>query len=292
MRGKTRRGEADQGHRLRAAGPAAGRLLLPPHGPRPGRLEASHAPLGVVCSRHSSRLRVHLPRLPAEHLAGVRERLRGSRRAAGAADPGHAVFAHIRPARAGGRRTARRCSAFFSMVDGRKGLHREVRERMTAEHAEVLRTAVPASADVERMGPRRTVLEEFAPRDARRRPTGSYGGRFASGSNLARRRHNALAMADVPRRGSRGGDGRCPARTGDLLLVRPSSCCGLLPFAAQASQRVARRPSLLRSAAVRRFHSACHARSCSHATALVTLLTAYHCRVGMESDTPTRHRVP
>lgn len=54
--------------------------------------------------------------------------------------------------------------AFFSMVDGRKGLHREVRERMTAEHAEVLRTAVPASADVERMGPRRAVLEAFAPR--------------------------------------------------------------------------------------------------------------------------------
>ena len=54
--------------------------------------------------------------------------------------------------------------AFFSMVDGRKRLHREVREQMTAEHAEVLRAAVPASADVERMGPRRAVLEAFAPR--------------------------------------------------------------------------------------------------------------------------------
>jgi chromosome partitioning protein len=54
--------------------------------------------------------------------------------------------------------------AFFSMVDGRKRLHREVMERMAAEHPEVLRTAIPASADVERMGSRRTVLEGFAPR--------------------------------------------------------------------------------------------------------------------------------
>jgi chromosome partitioning protein len=54
--------------------------------------------------------------------------------------------------------------AFFSMVDGRKRLHREVIERMAGEHREVLRTAIPASADVERMGSRRTVLDEFAPR--------------------------------------------------------------------------------------------------------------------------------
>src|SRR4029453_10651621 len=52
--------------------------------------------------------------------------------------------------------------AFFSMVDGRKRLHREVIERMAGEHREVLRTAIPASADVERMGSRRTVLDEFA----------------------------------------------------------------------------------------------------------------------------------
>jgi chromosome partitioning protein len=54
--------------------------------------------------------------------------------------------------------------AFFSMVDGRKRLHREVMERMAVEHGDLLRAAVPASADVERMGQRRTVLEEFAPR--------------------------------------------------------------------------------------------------------------------------------
>jgi cellulose biosynthesis protein BcsQ len=51
--------------------------------------------------------------------------------------------------------------AFFSMVDGRKRLHREVMEGMAGD---ALRTAIPASADVERMGVHRTVIAEFAPR--------------------------------------------------------------------------------------------------------------------------------
>jgi chromosome partitioning protein len=59
---------------------------------------------------------------------------------------------------------APRLLAFFSMVDGRKRLHREVMERLAEAHPEVLRTAIPSSADVERMGERRTVLAEFAPR--------------------------------------------------------------------------------------------------------------------------------
>jgi chromosome partitioning protein len=54
--------------------------------------------------------------------------------------------------------------AFFSMVDGRKRLHREVMERLTAEHESVLDTFIPAAADVERMGLQRTVIAEFAPR--------------------------------------------------------------------------------------------------------------------------------
>lgn len=57
-----------------------------------------------------------------------------------------------------------RVLAFFSMVDGRKRLHREVMERLTAEHDDVLRTAIPAAADVERMGVARTALADFAPR--------------------------------------------------------------------------------------------------------------------------------
>lgn len=51
--------------------------------------------------------------------------------------------------------------AFFSMVDGRKRLHREVMEALAGD---ALATAIPASADVERMGLRRTVIGEFAPR--------------------------------------------------------------------------------------------------------------------------------
>jgi chromosome partitioning protein len=57
-----------------------------------------------------------------------------------------------------------RVLAFFSMVDRRKRLHREVMEQLAAEHPDVLGTGIPMAADVERMGERRTVLEEFAPR--------------------------------------------------------------------------------------------------------------------------------
>jgi cellulose biosynthesis protein BcsQ len=54
--------------------------------------------------------------------------------------------------------------AFFSMVDGRKRLHREVMASLRAEHASVLDAVIPAAADIERMGAVRTVLLAFAPR--------------------------------------------------------------------------------------------------------------------------------
>lgn len=54
--------------------------------------------------------------------------------------------------------------AFFSMVDGRKRLHREVMAELSATYPEILRTAIPAAADVERMGVARTVVEELAGR--------------------------------------------------------------------------------------------------------------------------------
>jgi len=53
---------------------------------------------------------------------------------------------------------------FFSMTDARKRMHRDVMQRMILEHPEILRTAVPLAADVERMGSERKVLEEFSPR--------------------------------------------------------------------------------------------------------------------------------
>jgi chromosome partitioning protein len=53
--------------------------------------------------------------------------------------------------------------AFFSMVDRRKRMHRDVTERMRVEHASVLTAEIPASAEVERMGVERTVVASFAP---------------------------------------------------------------------------------------------------------------------------------
>jgi cellulose biosynthesis protein BcsQ len=56
--------------------------------------------------------------------------------------------------------------AFFSMVDARKRMHRDVMEAFNAQRADMLRTVIPFAADVERMGQRRAPLEEFAPRGA------------------------------------------------------------------------------------------------------------------------------
>ncbi len=53
---------------------------------------------------------------------------------------------------------------FFSMVDSRKRMHRDVMEEFIAERPEMLHTVIPLAADVERMGVTRAPLEEFAPR--------------------------------------------------------------------------------------------------------------------------------
>ncbi len=58
-----------------------------------------------------------------------------------------------------------RLLAFFSMVDRRRKLHRDVAERVRAALCdELLDAAIPLSADVERMGAVRDVLAAFAPR--------------------------------------------------------------------------------------------------------------------------------
>jgi cellulose biosynthesis protein BcsQ len=54
--------------------------------------------------------------------------------------------------------------AFFSMVDGRKRMHREVMASMAREHAELLATVIPAASEVEQMGVHRSAVAEFAPR--------------------------------------------------------------------------------------------------------------------------------
>jgi len=54
--------------------------------------------------------------------------------------------------------------AFFSMVDARKRLHREVMASLAGDADAVLATAIPSAADVERMGLQRTVVDRVAPR--------------------------------------------------------------------------------------------------------------------------------
>ena len=56
--------------------------------------------------------------------------------------------------------------AFFSMVDRRKRLHREVMEQLAAEERGVLASAIPAASAVERMGLARAAIAVSAPRSA------------------------------------------------------------------------------------------------------------------------------
>jgi cellulose biosynthesis protein BcsQ len=61
-----------------------------------------------------------------------------------------------------GMQRAPQVLAFFSMVDARKRLHRDVMESFAAEPG-VLRTMIPAASDVERMGRERAPIGLFAP---------------------------------------------------------------------------------------------------------------------------------
>jgi chromosome partitioning protein len=53
--------------------------------------------------------------------------------------------------------------AFFSMVDRRKKLHREITERLSAERADVAQTAIPALSVIETMSVERAPVAVFAP---------------------------------------------------------------------------------------------------------------------------------
>ena len=57
-----------------------------------------------------------------------------------------------------------RVLAFFSMVDGRKRLHREIVEQVSGRWPGVLAQSIPAASDVERMTVMRQPLAVFAPR--------------------------------------------------------------------------------------------------------------------------------
>jgi cellulose biosynthesis protein BcsQ len=59
-----------------------------------------------------------------------------------------------------------RVLAFFSMVDRRKKLHREITEKLSAERDEVARTAIPALSLIETMSVERAPVTVFAPASA------------------------------------------------------------------------------------------------------------------------------
>jgi chromosome partitioning protein len=56
--------------------------------------------------------------------------------------------------------------AFFSMVDRRKKLHREITEDLSSERKEVTATAIPALSMIEKMSVERAPVTVFAPRSS------------------------------------------------------------------------------------------------------------------------------
>ena len=83
--------------------------------------------------------------------------------------------------------------AFFSMVEVRKSLHREVMAKLRAAHVTMLGAAIPSADEVERMGVERAVVADIAPGsrgaiayealwwDVRRRLAGAPGPVAAAG---------------------------------------------------------------------------------------------------------------
>jgi chromosome partitioning protein len=66
--------------------------------------------------------------------------------------------------------------AFFSMVDRRKKLHREITEKLSVERTEVARTVIPALSVIEMMSVERAPVAVFAPNTA---ATRAYRGLWA-----------------------------------------------------------------------------------------------------------------
>ena len=69
------------------------------------------------------------------------------------------TFEQLEPLVAGGPQVL----GFFSMVEVRKSLHREVMARLRAAHVTMLGAAIPAADEIERMGVERNVVGVFAP---------------------------------------------------------------------------------------------------------------------------------
>lgn len=73
---------------------------------------------------------------------------------------------------------------FFSMVDRRKGLHREIVEQLPAQRPEMLKTPIPYASEVERMGVEKAPLGSFAARCGAAAAFESLWGEIAARLNI------------------------------------------------------------------------------------------------------------
>ena len=155
-------------HRPRRGARRPGRLLAPPPRPPPrGHARTPLARLATLLEPVRDALRPGPPRLPAEHLAGQRERVRRRRRAARARGAGHPRQPHPRPADVDfldDQLDAPAVLPFLSMVDRRRRLHRELVESLGVRLAGAARAPpCPAAAVIERMGTERAPVGVYAP---------------------------------------------------------------------------------------------------------------------------------
>ena len=113
--------------------------------------------------------------------------------------------------------------AFFSMVDVRKRMHREVMERLRAAHGSMLETAIPASAEVERMGAERDragpIRAERPWRGARTRRCGATCASGLAASTLRPRRDRSRVNARRRRRSATASYEADPADVHRVLLL-------------------------------------------------------------------------
>lgn len=85
--------------------------------------------------------------------------------------------------------------AFFSMVDGRKRLHREIAESLRSVRGDVARTSIPALSAIERMSVLRTPVAAAAPRSQAARYYGDLWQEASAVAGLSRPTADAAADA-------------------------------------------------------------------------------------------------